>query len=105
MQPLKLINGSAIAAILAIASAVGFTIGAEFSPALKTWLTNLSGHHWVSKSLITIIVYLIGLGAVLARTGESRATTVRKNLLRLGWVGSVATIAIVAFFVWHYLSA
>ena len=57
MNKLKSIYASACSASVTIFSVTAVTIFAELSPAFKNWLTKMSGHHWVTKSYMSLIVF------------------------------------------------
>jgi hypothetical protein len=57
MNKPKLILSSTCSAITTIIFIVVITIWAELSAPLKNWLTNFSGHHWTSKSILSILLY------------------------------------------------
>ena len=52
----KAVNLSVIFAIISITI---MTILAELSKSFKDFLTQLTGHHWISKSLISLIIFFI----------------------------------------------
>lgn len=47
--------------MLTIAFVVIITVWADLSAPLKTWLTNLSGHHWTSKSVLSVLLYVLAM--------------------------------------------
>ena len=47
-----------VSAILTIAAIVFLTVFGELNPAFKTWLTNTFSHHWIGKSIISVLVFL-----------------------------------------------
>ena len=59
MDKLKSIYASAYSTIITIAVVVGLTIGAELSAPFKAWLATFTGHHWVTKSWISIIAFVL----------------------------------------------
>ena len=59
MNKPKLIYASALSATLTAIFVTALTIVAELNPSLKSWLANLSGHHWTSKSWLSLGLYLI----------------------------------------------
>ena len=58
MNKPKLIISSAYAAIITIVFVGGITIWAELAAPLKDWLKNFSGHHWTSKSIFSVLLYV-----------------------------------------------
>ncbi|MBI2113229.1 MAG: hypothetical protein HYT50_01450 [Candidatus Wildermuthbacteria bacterium] len=100
----NLVFASAVGAIVSIVFTVFLTIAAEFSPVLKAWLASLSGHHWVSKSIFSMVLY----GAVLFAVFLVRKKTSDKALHQISYIlfgtAILGVIAIFAFFAWHYLA-
>ena len=93
------------AAITSIIFVVLITIAAEVSPALKTILKNMTGHHWVSKSVLDIIVFAIAYPMVYATHRDASDGSVAIHLWVLIACVIVGTLLITGFFVRHYLAA
>lgn len=103
MKNLKLIYTSSWAASLTIVLTAIITIWGELSPALKGILKDFTGHHWVSKSLLVVLVYLIGLFVFYFILREITPAALRKSLVYLSLLTIIAILAVFLFFVWHYL--
>jgi hypothetical protein len=103
MKNLKLIYSSSWAASLAIAVTAIITIWGELSPALKGTLKDFTGHHWISKSLLVVLVYLIGLIVFYFVWREITPEALRKSLIYLNLITIISVLAVFLFFVWHYL--
>ncbi|MEK7460781.1 MAG: hypothetical protein AAB647_01030 [Patescibacteria group bacterium] len=102
LNKLKLVFASALAALLAIIFVVIITIWAELFASLKNWLTNLSGHHWTSKSLLSVAVYLIALFIlylVITPPGDRR---LRQALISLVAGTLVGVLVLTLFYTGHY---
>lgn len=105
MNKVKLFYASSIAAVLTIVVITAVTILGELSGALKTYLAGFTGHHWLTKSLLSIVVYFAGLAVFYflpKNTGQSAA---RRALMFLILIALAGSLAIFLFFVWHYLRA
>ena len=94
MKPKALTRAAAITiAWIAIA-----TIGSELSPAFKGLLSNIGGHHWIGKS-VTSVVFFVVLYFLFSKAVD------KEYALRDTWVllltGLVAGLAIFAFYVLH----
>jgi len=48
-----------VSAILTIAAIVFLTIFGELNPVFKAWLTKTFSHHWIGKSIISVLVFLV----------------------------------------------
>ena len=79
---------------------VGMTIGGEQSESFKALLASIAGHHWVGKSIVATVTFLI-LYMLMKRTGESRNPLMLMLLVCASVIGG--GLAIFLFFVSHYL--
>lgn len=103
MKIFKLIYSSAIAAITAIVAVTAATIASEMSHAFKNWLQSVTGHHWITKSWLSIIVFISGFLAVYFLAREPDDSRLRFALIALilsVWMGSAI---IIGFFIWEYI--
>lgn len=98
MNKPKLIISSAYAAIITIIFVVVITIWAEFSAPLINWLKAFSGHHWTSKSILSVLLYLsvtIVLYLLPTKHGDDRLEKALGFLLAFTLMG---VIVITLFF-------
>jgi hypothetical protein len=98
----KLAFASSVSASLTIIATVIVTVWAELSAPFKSYLKALTGHHWVSKSWMTAILFSIFLIAVwfIARE-EIRNETVRKSFWVLIALSLLGSAVLTGFFAWH----
>jgi len=102
---LKLIWSSAYSALITGLAVVAVTIYMEYSPVFKVILTNLTSHHWISKSLGSIILYFILFFIFNKIGGDNKSEfQVRRALWTLFIFTILSALAIFVFFVWHYLA-
>ncbi len=97
----KLVYASSVSAILSVLYVVVVTIWAEKSPALKTWLTDFSGHHWTSKSIISLGIYFFGLIAFYLLPKQIEAGVVKRYLKALIIITALGALTLLAFFTGH----
>ena len=102
MDRIKLIYASAIAAIISPAFVVFVTIYAEFSAPLKNWLSALSGHHWTSKSILSLLVYLLATKLIYLMRKNVPPEEAKRFLGYLFWVVIAGTLILLVFFTAHY---
>ncbi|MBI2577567.1 MAG: hypothetical protein HYV77_01850 [Candidatus Wildermuthbacteria bacterium] len=99
----KLIFSSAVSAILAIIFVVAITFAAEWSPALKDTLKNISGHHWVTKSYGVLLVYIVSLIVLYVLPPREVSSSILRGSIFAAvgfmWAGF---FALVLFFAQHY---
>ena len=103
MDKIKLIISSAYASILTISFVVVVTVWAELSSPLKNWLAEFSGHHWVSKSILSFLIYAAAtmiLYAILRSPSDASAQRAIKSLLVFTAVG---VVIVTAFYTGHHL--
>ena len=103
MNKPKLIYSSAVASSLAIVFVAAITIVAELQVPLKDWLKSLSGHHWVSKGILSFLLYVV---AVFVMYAVTKNVDHKKNKGAL-WVAIITTIlgslALLTFFTGYHL--
>jgi len=99
---LKLIYASSVSASITAIATVVVTIWAEFSVTFKDGLRNISGHHWVTKSLLLIVVYLLVLFLVYLLSKNVSHEKIRGSLYRLIFISILGSFTILGFYIWHF---
>jgi len=101
MNKPKLIISSAYAAIITIFFVVVITVWAELFAPLKDWLKNFSGHHWTSKSIFSVLLYVVATALLYWVFYSSNEDRLRKALIFLlvSWV--LGTVFLTAFYTGH----
>jgi hypothetical protein len=102
MNKSKLIVSSACAAMVTIVFISIIVIWAEFSAPFKDWLKNLSGHHWVSKSIFSILLYLTATGLLYALPYKYSNDKIGKIISFLLVSTALGIAVIFLFFTGHY---
>jgi len=103
MNKLKFVYISSISASFTIGLIALITVSAELSPGFKDMLKGWTGHHWVSKSWLTVIIYavcalLCYLHCKNRKVGELWA---QKSIDALIFTTIASTTLILAFFIRH----
>lgn len=102
MEKLKSIYASAYAATVSIIATVIFTLATEFSTPFKTWFASFTGHHWVSKSWASIIIFAI-IFAIISFTHKSVDEAQTKRALVTVQVFAVlGFVFLLGFFLFEY---
>ena len=101
MKKQKLIYSSSVSAILSATLVAVITIWAEKAPALKTWLADLSGHHWTSKSILSLALYVAGLIVFYFLPREMTPKIIKKYLKLAILFAFLGSLAIFVFFTGH----
>jgi hypothetical protein len=93
-------NSKAItrAAAVTIALIAVATIGSELSATFKQLLSSIGGHHWIGKSVLSIVFFGL-LYLVFSKVSDNRFT-LRDTGLLIGTV-IISGIAILTFYVLH----
>lgn len=105
MRNLKLIWSSAYSALITGLVVVVVTIYMEYSPAFKVFLTGLTSHHWISKSLGSLILYFILWLILYLSFADKNSIQAKRALWSLFVLTVLCALAIFLFYVWHYLAA
>ena len=88
--------------ILTICLIVVLTILGELSESFKTFLTSVTGHHWVTKSVFSLIFFVI-IYFLISRTNKDSAELTRQVIYTIIAV-VLGAIIIFGFYVWHFIS-
>jgi len=104
MNKLKAIYVSAHSAVASIVVTVFLTIFSELSAPFKSWLAGFTGHHWVTKSWVSLIVFVLmyTIFSVACKTVNGAQT--RKALVLLEVVVILGFLAILGFFAFEFLA-
>lgn len=102
MNKPKLVLSSTTAATVVIICVVVITIWAEFSPVLKEWLTDFSGHHWTSKSILTVLLYAFVTTALYFVPQKSDYSHLHRALVALLTITVLGVVVLTLFFTGHH---
>lgn len=86
------------AAAVSIALIAVATIGSELSTTFKQLLTTIGGHHWIGKSLLSVVLFGL-LYPVFSKISDDRFALKDTGLL-IGTV-IISGLAILGFYVLH----
>lgn len=98
----RLIFASAVAATITVAFVVIITIGAELSMPLKDWLKGVSGHHWTSKSIFSVLLYTGATAIVYGLFHNPGEVRLRRTLVFLLVSTALGSIILTAFYTGHH---
>lgn len=100
---IKLIISSAYSAILNVVFVTVLTIWAEFNVPLKDWLKSISGHHWTTKSIFSVLIFaLFTLIFFFANSG--REDRLRGSLRYLVTFTIIGIAVLSLFFTGHHFA-
>lgn len=86
------------AAALTVALIAVATIGSELSATLKQLLSLIGGHHWIGKSVLSVVFFGL-LYLVFSKLSDDKFV-LKDTLLLIGTV-IISGLAILAFYVLH----
>lgn len=98
----QLVIATALASILvSIAVALLTIIGEEYAP-LKNWLKSTFTHHWIGKSALSVLVFVVG-SVLLYFMPFTQRMRVSRAIIDAGAVAVLSAIAMTGYFILHTL--
>jgi len=104
MNKLRSIYSSAYSASVSIAVTVAVTIGAELSAEFKTFLAGFTGHHWVTKSWLSVIIFVLFFGLFWFMEKSVSPVKTKRALSILQVVTIVSFFLILGFYIYHFFT-
>ncbi|MBI2120466.1 MAG: hypothetical protein HYT94_02465 [Parcubacteria group bacterium] len=95
---IKLLHSAICAAAVTAVFVAGITLFAEFLPALKDWLKAAFTHHWLGKSALSAVVFVLAMFFGYFFPLKTDAETIRKRILLLVAVSAASALVIILFF-------
>tara|TARA_Y100000310_G_scaffold28141_1_gene26788 strand:- start:3189 stop:3488 length:300 start_codon:yes stop_codon:yes gene_type:complete len=95
---LKALNNSTILTVLFITF---MTIVGEINKPFKEFLASITGHHWLTKSVLSVVFFVIAY-ALLSKTKKELNT--EKDISHTIIITILSFLAILFFFIWHYIA-
>ena len=102
MNKLKLIYSSVVASLFSVIFITVITIWAERSKPLKDWLAGVSGHHWVTKGIFSLAIYIVAGIVTYFLVKEIGNNKINKLIMLLIWATILGIFAILGFYSMHY---
>ena len=103
MDKLKSIYASAYSAVITIVTVVAITTLGELSVPFKNWLTGFTGHHWVTKSWISLLVFAVCFCVFRITKKTVSASQTSKALFALEAITILGFLAILGFYVYEFI--
>lgn len=98
---IRIIYASSVSATITAIFTAAITILAELSEPLKNGLKSISGHHWTTKSILVVVIYLAVLALVYSANKNPSKNKVRGSLHTLTLVFIAGSLSILGFYLWH----
>jgi len=105
MKTLRPIFAAAGASVVSIIVTTVVTIWAELSAPFKAFLTNYTGHHWVTKSFLSVIVFAACFTICWLAGSHVAAPRTKKALIALEIVVLVCSVVLLGFFIYEFVKA
>ena len=87
-------------AVVAVAIFIAIiTIGGELFAPLKNWLKAAFTHHWLGKSALSIILFVLIF--ILRSFTPASPEQVRRAILSAAWWSVLSAVAMTLFFILH----
>lgn len=102
MNKLKLIKASVLSAIVTSIFVVVITIWADLNAPLKDWLKSVSGHHWTTKSIFSVLIFVLFIAVWYLLIKKADAGSVARAIKWLIFVVVAGVLAISFFYTAHH---
>ncbi|MEK9175001.1 MAG: hypothetical protein AAB795_00240 [Patescibacteria group bacterium] len=104
MNKLKSIYSSAYSSVVTILAVTVVTISAELSVSFKNWLAGFTGHHWVTKSYLSFIVFVLFYIIFSATKKSPSNRETQKALLVLQVFAILGFVTILGFYFYEFFA-
>ncbi|KKQ89590.1 MAG: hypothetical protein UT12_C0011G0046 [Candidatus Curtissbacteria bacterium GW2011_GWC2_38_9] len=99
----KLADSLILSSILVVIFIPAVTVAAELIPPLKEWLKNTFSHHWIGKSIISLILF-VGFGVLTFLIPyKTNLEKINRLIMILITITALATLTIFGFFSYEAL--
>lgn len=95
------IRARSISTILTIILIVIMTIYAELSKAFKEFLVSLTGHHWISKGVISLIFFMVAY-FILAKYLKEK--DIKKDAILVAIFTILGSLTIFIFYIYEFFA-
>jgi len=102
MNKLISIFASAYAATTSIILVVVVTLAAELSAPFKAWLAGFTGHHWVTKSWVALVAYILVFGYLKLTVKSAAESQTRASIFRLEMATVLGFVIILGFYLYEF---
>ncbi len=98
---MKKIKSMSFATIFVITFVTAITIFAELSEGFKNILKSITGHHWITKSVFSFILFF---GIYFFSKFSDEKIDILKEVRKIIRITLLCSLALFFFFLWHYLN-
>ncbi len=100
---MKNIKALSISAMVSFGVVTLFTIIGELAAPFKDLLKAMSGHHWISKSIIGMVLFIV-LTIILSYTTKSDNENSGKYMWGVFWTTLGGSLIMLVYFIIHALA-
>ena len=98
---MKNIKAISISTCTVIVVVTFLTIISELSSPFKSFLASLTGHHWVTKSVISVVLFFV-LYFLLSKVEDNLDVLKEATIVII--VTILGSLTIFGFYVWHFFA-
>lgn len=100
---LKSIFASAVSTCITVVVISAVTIGGELSLPFKNWMASFTGHHWITKSWLSLIIFAIGF-IIFRLIAPMNEKATRRAIVSLSFFVVLGTVVLVGFYLYEFLA-
>jgi hypothetical protein len=97
------ISAAAWSANITMIVMVAVILVAEYVASFKSFLASVTGHHWVTKSVLDVVLFVL-LFLVLGMVMKGNKKEPMKGIIPTLVVGIVSMAVLLGFFVYHFMA-
>lgn len=102
MDKLKSIYASAYSACITIVVVCALTISGDLNAAFKTWLASFTGHHWVTKSWVSMILFAVIFLVIRLIAKNPNEAQTKTSIVTLEIVSILGFVSLVVFYFYEF---
>lgn len=100
-KKIKFVFSVASGAIGAVIFITAITIAADLILPIKDWLKNVFSHHWVGKSISSLVLFALFFVISYFSPAKPDIEKLKKRLYALIWLSIISPVLIFLFFIWE----
>lgn len=100
-KKIKFVFSVANGAIGAIIFIMAITIAADLILPIKDWLKNIFSHHWVGKSILSLVLFILFFVISYFSPIRPNIEGLKNRLYVLIWFSMISPVLIFLFFIWE----
>ena len=98
---MKRIRSMSFATIATVVVTTIVTIAAELSEGFKNALKAVTGHHWITKSVLAFVLFFAVY--LFIKKSDDKVDALAESW-RVIWITLLASLILFGFFLWEFLS-